>query len=586
MSVQYIRGIDDKITRSRYDIGSARSEDNKILHPRSAKTQSAVIFGTNQYGDNLIGQGDWVHFLVNGDGITQVVTGRYAGAALKTINEQPVELGDAVEIPASVATPLGMGAGRYKVVDVGDVSATVIIDNPIQYTLAHSREIGGAVYYRPIAGGGIEGLGVVPLALDGVVTQQRPTIPLTNIESFIDGNINTAGNGANSSWQSATFNVKVGTVPGSPPLPAPQSGDLSVQVIAAEMTVECNRQHYDAWTQSASFEAYLRSGKDGGASISVEKSQTYRKDTLQKHPLGAWVTSAEGRVTFYWVPLNPVTFASFRIYDASGSRAIFNDFKVIAAGVNSQIKLSNGTIPAIGSILNVTPEAAKTFIPAIKPGAYPVIKNDGVGPWVLGAPLNLIAPIGAALQWGLYIGDQDYPDTHTGAIALEIGSPYELRVNAPDLIGQVEYRITPANGVETVLASSDVRGNFPATYRPSVADMGGTATLTVTAVGWTKTYDLVYQYSQKGAIGLQPNAGFKTANTFSIRFTPDALRVFHSLTITTTAPGFTPVEVTGAARAFDLLIPAVGNYNLLATIAYADTVRPSETFSVPFIALP
>jgi hypothetical protein len=317
----------------------------------------------------------------------------------------------------------------------------------------------------------------------------------------------------------------------------------------------------------------------------------WRKDNLMPHKSNTWASSAEAIPSFYWRGANPITIAGLQIDDTSGSRALFYDFKPICAGMNSQIKLKNGAIPEVGSILNISADVAKTFIPAIKAGAYPVLRNDNVGPWRLGAPMALISPNGAALLWALYVDDAAYDENSTDTIILEVGTRYQLRTNSPEAIAGAEYTISHPNSPDVVVSSADASTNFSANHRPTIAHLtnaaGSNGSITVQAGTWTKTFTTKLKYTQKGSVDMESGASFKAGATFAIAFGTDPLRTFSEAQIEVFDTSGTSVVAqslaTGTARSFVLTMPpTVGKYRLAVSMLYSDTTKPTETFSINF----
>jgi hypothetical protein len=155
-----------------------------------------------------------------------------------------------------------------------------------------------------------------------------------------------------------------------------------------------------------------------------------------------------------------------------------------------------------------------------KPGSYTVLKNDGVGPWRLGPPLKLISPIGAALAWGLYVGDSAYDESSTETLVFEVGTVYELRLNAPEKVATAEYRISFPGSDDEVLTGNNVGTNLSQNWRPTIAQMtnasGANGSITVTAGAWTKVYTAKLQYTQRGAIGLEAGGSYKAGSVFDI----------------------------------------------------------------------
>jgi hypothetical protein len=589
--------------RSQYDVAAVLTIDGETIAPRHAQDSATVLIGLDPSGRFAAGEVDWVHLVGAVDevggvtSLTKVTDGRYACAGLVTIKGQAMRLSDVVEIPSTVAKLFNppIGPGRYKCVDLSASSAEIQNINPAQYTLTHSSEIGGAVYYRtdPTIAGALEGLNSVPLQADSAATQTRPGYDIGTPFAFIDGSMTTTANGAGASFHGVYFDFKVAaTVPGSPLSPAPQANDTPIVAYAIETTISCNRQTYDTTTQYADFALGVFAGKNRtGVAQNLQNSNfVWRKSNLAPHKAVKWVSSAEGIQTFYYRPTTSFSAASLHLNDASGSRSLWNDFKLICAGMNSQIKLTNGTIPEVGSIVNISADVAKTFIPNITPGAYPVLKNDNVGPWRLGAPLTLISPNGAALTWALYIGDTAYDEGSTVTIALEVGTLYQLRVNSPEIISQVEYTIAYPGSLNEVTTSSTGSNNFSINHRPTIEQQvnaaGRNGSITVVTGPWTKTYPIKLQYTQKGSIGMESEAAFKTGNTFAIGFTTDGLRTFSEARIEVfTLAGVSAVAMftaTGTGRTFNLTMPAVDNYRLAVSVLYADTTRPNETFSINF----
>jgi hypothetical protein len=261
----------------------------------------------------------------------------------------------------------------------------------------------------------------------------------------------------------------------------------------------------------------------------------------------------------------------------------------IVANVNSRIRLSNGTFPEIGAILNVSDAVSKTFFPTIKPGAYTVLKNDGVGPWRLSAPLKLISTIGGALVWALYVGDSSYDEASTDTITFEVGTVYELRINSPEKITTAEYRVAFPGSDDEVFTATSIGTNFAQNWRPSIAQMtnagGAAGAITVTAGTWTKAYPVRLQYTQKGSIGLEAGGSFKTGSTFAVDVTSDPLRTYTETRIEVfNAAGASVIaQFTTTTKTFNLKFPAVGNnYRLRAEIIYADTLRPNEIYNINF----
>jgi hypothetical protein len=588
-----------EIRRSRYDIAAVLLRNGDISAPRISKTNDAIVWGFDGKLKSIAGPADWVHSIdsvgsVGGPtALISVSKGRYASAGLRRINGQDTEVSDVIEVPSGVARAFNpaIPAGRYKVVDRDGSSAAMKNINPAQYTLTNVSEIGGAVYYRndPNNPGGLEGLNRVNLELDGTPTQTRPGTNVVNPEQLFDGNPNTYMFAGSASWQGIRVNFKVKSVPGSPPAPAPQAGDLSLRVEALQFRVGAVRYSYDGASTNALFWLNFYSGKEpNGTKYDLASSKNVRDaETLTVHTGTTWANSAGAPITYYW--REAVTIGSFRLDDGSGSRASVYEMIPIVANVNSRIVLSNGVIPEIGATLNVSDAVAKTFSPTIKPGAYTVLKNDGIGPWRLSAPLKLISAIGGALVWALYVGDSSYDENETDTIVFEVGTIYELKVNSPEKITAAEYRITFPGSDDEVFPATSVGTNFAQNWRPSIAQMtnagGAAGSITVTAGTWTKSYPARLQYTQKGAIGLEAGGSYKTGSTFEIDVTSDPLRTYTETRIEVfNAAGVSVVaQFTTATKSFDLTFPAVGNgYRLRAQIIYADTLRPNETYTITF----
>jgi len=500
---------------------------------------------------------------------------------------------DFVEIPSAVARSFNpaIAPGQYRCVDLDATVATIQNINPTQYTLTNVSEIGGAVYYRndPNNPGGLEGLNRIRLELDGTPIQTRPGTNVANPEALFDNNLNTAMFAGSASWQGIRVNFKVLSVPGSPPSPAPQAGDLSVQIEALQFRVGATRYGYDGASTNSLFWLNFFSGKEpNGTKYDLVASKNVRDaETLTVHTGTIWANSAGAPITYYW--RETATIASFRLDDGSGSRASISEMIPIVAGVNSRIRLSNGVFPEIGSILNVSDDVSKTFFPAIKPGAYTVLKNDGDGPWRLSAPIKLISAIGGALVWALYIGDSSYDEESTEAIALEVGTNYELRINSPEQITTAEYRITFPGSDTEVFTATSVGTNFAQNWRPAIAQMvnanGANGAIAVTAGSWTKAYPVRLQYTQKGAIGLEAGGSYKTGSTFSVDVISDPLRTYAETIVEVfNAAGASVIaQFVTTAKAFNLTFPAVANgYRLRAEIVYTDTIRPNETYIINF----
>lgn len=588
------------IKRSRYDLPCALAADGEAIPtPRSAKTNGVAMRGFVTAGELNDGVADWVHSIDSVDAVggsnslINPIKGRYAGAGLRTINGQDTELSDAVEVPSGVAKLFNpaIPPGRYKVVDRDDASATIQVDNPVQYQLTNVSELGGAVYFRndPNNPGGLEGLGRVSLEIDGTPVQTRPGTNVASPEQLFDGNPNTYMFAGSASWQGIRINFKVKSVPGSPPSPAPQAGDLSLRVEALEFRVGAVRYGYDLNATNTTFWLNFFSGKDQtGASFDLASNANVRDaSTLTVHTGATWANSAGAPITYYW--RGNATISSLRLDDGSGSRACVYYIDAIVANVNSQIRLSNGVIPEIGAILNVSDAVGKRFFPTIKPGAYTVLKNDGVGPWRLSAPLKLISPIGAALTWALYVGDSPYDENETDTITFEVGTVYELKVNSPEKITAAEYRISFPGSTDEAFNPTSVSTNFAQNWRPSIAQMtnagGAAGSITVTAGTWTKAYPVRLQYTQKGAIGLEAGGSYKTGSTFAVNVTSDPLRTYTETRIEVfDSAGVSVIaQFTTATKTFNLTFPAVGNgYRLRAEITYADTLRPNEIYNVNF----
>jgi hypothetical protein len=371
--------INDRIElRSSYfSLGTALTLDDRIVSARTAFTQNLNV-KTLSGKDLSSVKADWLHLLPNitaaggATGLTSPAVGQYSSASLATISGVNVVVGDSIEIRSTEAkkfTP-AIAAGLYRCVSL--TPPTIEITNPPSYALTSSNEIGGAVYSRtdpnnPLR---IEGLGAASMELDGAVTQTRPSIPVTTPEYFIDGDLKTSGNGANSSYNGFWYNVKLKGVVGLP------------NAIAFDWRVGSARLSYDTVNQGADFYMYIWSQKDRtGTRLTFPDATTVNASTLQRFTGRVWANSASGLSRYYSRPAMPMDWASIQVNDNSGSRAFFYDFTAVVAGVPCQIKLADGTIPEAGSILSISDAAAATFYPAIVGGRFRVITNDNVSPW-------------------------------------------------------------------------------------------------------------------------------------------------------------------------------------------------------------
>jgi hypothetical protein len=553
--------------------------------------------GFNESGAAVIGEADWVHSIddvewVGGpDSLVKVATGRYAGAGLVSINGQATEAGDVIEVPSGVAKAFNppIPPGRYRVVDRDATSASIQNINPITYALTNVSEIGGAVYFRddPNNPGGLEGLNRIRLELDGTPVQTRPTVPVSNPEAVFDNNLNTSMNAGSASWQGIKVDCKVLSVPGSPPAPAPQAGDLTFRAEALQFRVGAIRYGYDTGAQNASFNLRFFSGKgQTGSNFNVASNAAVRDaQTLTVHSGTTWANSASAPVSYFW--RGSATIAGYQL-DETGRSSIFEIIPIVA-NVNSQIRLLSGVVPEVGTILSISTAVANTFFPPIKAGSYTFLKNDGIGPWRLGPPLKLISPIGAALAWGLYVGDSAYVENSTETLVFEVGTVYELRLNAPERVATAEYRVSFPGSDDEILTGDNVGTNLSQNWRPTIAQMvnaaGTNGSITVTAGSWAKTYAAKLQYTQRGAIGLEAGGSYKTGSTFAVDVTSDPLRAYTETRIevfNSAGVSVIPQFVT-KTKSFSLTFPAVGNgYRLTAEIAYGDIIRPNETYSITF----
>jgi hypothetical protein len=373
--------INDRIElRSSYfALGTALTLDDRLVSARTAFTQNLNV-KTLSGKDLSSVKADWLHLLPNitaaggATGLTSPAVGQYSNAKLATISGVNVVVGDSIEIRSTEAkkfTP-AIAAGLYRCVSLSPV--TIELTNPPSYALTSSNEIGGAVYSRtdpnnPLR---IEGLGAASMEVDGIVNQTRAGYDISTAQYFIDGNLTTSGNGANSSYQGVWYNVKLKGVAGLP------------NVIAFDWRVGSARLSYDTVSQNADFFMYIWSQKDrAGTKITFPDATTVNASTLQRFTGRVWANSASGISRYYSRPATSMDWAGIQVNDNSGSRAFFYDFTAVVAGVPCQIKLADGTIPEAGSILSISDAAAATFYPAIVGGRFRVIDNSGTVPWVI-----------------------------------------------------------------------------------------------------------------------------------------------------------------------------------------------------------
>jgi hypothetical protein len=563
------------ISRSRYDLPTVLLDSGDISRPRQSQIDSEIVRGFDNQLKPVAAAADWVHSIDSAADVGQLVTvttGRYASAGLRQINGQAVELADVVEVPSVVARAFvpPIAPGRYKVVDVNTASASIQNINPVQYALSSATEIGGAIYYRadPNNPGGLEGLNKTAWGLEGTAIQTRPGTDVSNPAAMFDGNPNTLAEANSASWQGVKGNLPTLAVEG------------------LEFRFGARRYSYDTQAMNAAFLLKFYAGKDQtGSSFDIANNNAVRDAaTLSVHSGSVWANSSSAPRWYYW--RGKATIGSFRLDDDSGSRAGIYEITPIVAGGNSQIKLANGVVPEIGSILNVSPDVGKSFFPPIAPGAYTVLKNDGAGPWRLGAPMKLISPIGAALVWALYVGDTNYDESSTDTIIFEVGTAYELRINAPEKITTVEYRSTFPGLGDEVFTVTSVGANFAQNWRPTISQLEvKTGSITVTAGTWTKTYPIKVQYTQRGAIRLETGGSYKAGATFAVDITSDPLRSYTRTDVEVfDSAGVSVIPLfSTTGKSFSLTFPAIGtNYQLKAEIVYGDSLRPNEIYNVRF----
>lgn len=608
MAISYVRTPAAKghaIPRARYDLDVVfDATGGQLLTPRASKNGAVLMQCFEQSGRAYLGQPDWVHIVKAASdlGVATFVAEKTYAIDQLALNGQAIEAGDLVEVTSTVAKAVSvtppMGSGQYRAITVTDAAVTIQNQTPTQYTLSSSSEMGGAVYYMRNADGSLEGLNALPIELSGAPTQTRTGYDIFNVADMLDGNSGTWLNATGASWHGVWANLKVrATVPGSPPAPAPQADALSFACRALEFRIAAARYSYDRSTTYATFGMTMYAGRDrSGANFNLNNNpNVYRRDSLAVSNSRTWVASSEAAAWFVYRPANGSAFtvASFLINDDSGSRMMMSDFRPICEGLNSQIKLAGNVTPEAGSILNISADVGNRFIPAIEAGARVVVKNDNIGPWKLGPILRLISPIGAAISWGLYVDDSVYEETYTGQIIFEVGTPYRLRLNSPEAIGDVDYTISYPGSADVVMFSTNAGNNFTVNYRPTPAQLaaanGANGTLTVLTDLWEKTYTLKLQYTQRGEVAMDPNNDWPTGSTFAINFTPDRLRVFAQANVTMAGLNGVAVgvEVIAAepARSFGFVVPAVGSYRMTIVLSYTDTNAPSETFVIPFRAI-
>jgi hypothetical protein len=576
-----------RISQSYFSVGVALDANGNAISPRIANTNSTPVQGLD--GTRFVYRlGDWLHLLPNvaaaggAGGLANPVIGRYSSANLATISGVDAELGDRIEVPPTLArafTPAIPG-GVYRYVSLSP--PTVQITDPPIYNLTHSSEVGGAVYYRanPNITGGLEGLASVPLTA-GTVSQGRDNVQISNMPAFIDGNENSAADGRSLSWQNATMNItKV------------------ENILAFEWLIGSNRASYETGTTYAASVITVNSETNGsGTGYTLHSlSTTVNASTLVRHSSTTWANSAAGKAKYYAYLTTPTSVGRITCSEDTGHRTYYYDFKAIGFGRNCRIRLNNGTFPEAGSIINISQDVAKTFWPAVEPGAYPVINNSGTGPWQLGARFDLIIAIGSALNYSLYVDTGQYNASFSGAIRMEVGSLYQLRINTPEAATTAEYRIAQSGGVEESIGSStNARSNFSVFFSPTVAQYNR-ALAGETAEIWAlcneqarpKRFNLEIIYTNKGRVNSPaPNAFISRINDIVISIVPDPARTLQSFNWTLSDADELVNQGTSATTSASIasFTTPAGDYTIGVEIVYTDTDRPVERFTVPITVL-
>lgn len=584
----YVRTEAVKIRRPRFSSGMVETIDGQWVTPRIAADNSLYVVGFDNYGKRGFSIVDWVHFVddvakVGGTaGLTLVVAGRYE-IGVTQIDGQDLQLGDKVEFPASVAkafTP-SIVSGLYRVVALNPV--TIQVANPAIYALTDASEIGGAIYYQSDSTGALSGLGVVPLEVDGAINQTRAGYEVGTPAALIDGNINTSLSAANSSWHGAWYNVK------------PQGAtDTTVDIVGMEFTIASYRQSYDTGASWATGEIKIYSGKNRTGSIInvVDGSESIYASTLAAHTGATWASSATGPVKFYRRTATPFTLSGIGVYDAPGSRGYYNDFRALSATANCQIKLKDGTIPESGSIITISTEVGKMFSPAIAAGSYPVLKNDNNGPWKLGPRIVLITAIGSAVNYGLYIDNNEYDENYDQTLLLECGTQYQLRINSPVAVDRCEYLYQYDGDITQLIGGSTNKGNnFSVFFTPTIehynaSQAGTTAELWFDAEGddtiELKKFPFRVRYTQRGKM-LSPAETLTWNKNVAIplEITTDPNRTYLGFTWQYFNGNGTentqPVDVDGV-KTGSLTALAAGTYRLKVTARYSGGALPNEVY--------
>jgi hypothetical protein len=572
-----------RISQSYFSIGSVVTAEGDRITPRMASLGNALVRSFDGAGF-VLRMGDWVHSLPNiaaaggATGLSLISSGRYSSNSLSSILSVTPEIGDRVEIPTAVAkqfSPRILG-GVYRYVSLSPPTIQ-IVDPPI-YTMTTSAEVGGPIYSRPhprIAGG-LEGLNAVAMVMVGTANHTRAGYEIGTPEGFIDFKATTRANALGASYHGVWFNVS-----------RPTAADIG-PIIAMAFSASSERQSYDKVAQNASGSVTI-STRTNRLGTSVPFMGQHSVDAnLKPYNAKFLASSVDGAARYYWRdPAGIDNIGSIHINDDSGSRAIYNEFRAVAAGENSQIKMNDGTIPDPGSIIYIPEVAAKTFYPEIAPGAYTVIKNDNNGPWELGARYDLIVPIGTGPNNSLYVDQSQYSAAFTGTVELTTGSLYQLRVNTTASASSVDYYLQhQGESVILIGRSTNARLNFSVDYIPTVAQFDSsqfaTARLWVSIDGAEPLprFDFRVVYINKGTLSLPAGNNYTVGETMSFTITTDAARRYLGGTYFLVSAATGAVAITGAIPAgLSVNVPlavAPGAYDITVNLSYRSDGKPSE----------